>query len=75
MGSLSLAGAGASAAGNADAGELDFPASYPPVMAVAGTGPTDRKADFSNYAAQVDIAAPSVGILSTPSRSSLEFSS
>jgi thermitase len=53
------------AAGNADAGQLDFPAAYAPVIAVAGTDPADRKATFSDYGVAVDVAAPAVGILST----------
>ena len=53
------------AAGNRDASALDFPASYAPVLAVAGTDPDDRKASFSDYGDAVDLAAPAVGILST----------
>lgn len=53
------------AAGNAGAQTLDFPASYPPVIAVAGTLPDDHKAEFSDYGDAVDVAAPAVGILST----------
>ena len=53
------------AAGNRDQSTLDFPASYPPVIAVAGTDAGDRKAAFSDYGDIVDIAAPSEGILST----------
>jgi len=53
------------AAGNRDASTLDFPASYSPVLAVAGTDPDDHKATFSDYGDAVDLAAPAVGILST----------
>jgi subtilisin family serine protease len=44
---------------------LDFPAAYAPVFAVAGTDADDRKAEFSDFGGAVDVAAPSVGILST----------
>jgi len=53
------------AAGNDDLSALDFPASYPSVLAVAGTDPDDRKADFSDFGSGVALAAPAVGILST----------
>ena len=53
------------AAGNSDVSTLDFPAAYPPVLAVAGTDPDDRKAPFSDFGGDVDLAAPAVGILST----------
>ncbi len=53
------------ASGNRGQATLDFPASYPPVIAVAGTDVDDRKATFSDYGELVDIAAPSEGILST----------
>ncbi len=53
------------AAGNQNSTQIDFPASYPPVLAVAGTDPNDLKAAFSDYGGAVDVAAPSVGILST----------
>ena len=53
------------AAGNRDVSTLDFPAAYPPVLAVAGTDPDDRKATFSDFGDAVDLAAPAVGILST----------
>ncbi len=62
------AGAGAvvvAAAGNADAPAVEFPASVPGVIAVAGTDGSDLKASFSDYGAGVTLAAPSVGILST----------
>lgn len=59
------------AAGN-EAGDNDalpvYPASYdcPNVVAVAATGKTDELASFSNWgAADVDLAAPGVDILST----------
>lgn len=53
------------AAGNRDLTTLDFPADYPPVIAVAGTDAGDRKAAFSDYGDAVRVAAPAVGILST----------
>lgn len=40
-------------------------ASEPSVILVAATTPNDAKADFSNYGATVDLAAPGVGIWST----------
>jgi len=53
------------AAGNRDIATLDFPAAYAPVLAVAGTDMDDHKAPFSDFGSDVDVAAPSVGILST----------
>jgi subtilisin family serine protease len=53
------------AAGNDGASAIEFPASVPAVIAVAGTDATDHKAAFSDYGWGVDLAAPSVGILST----------
>src|SRR5262249_8527511 len=53
------------AAGNSGLEAVDLPAGYAPVIAVAGTDSTDQKADFSSYGPNVDVAAPSVGILST----------
>ncbi len=56
------------AAGN-DGGAVSYPASYPPVIAVAATDRSDFKASFSNFGPQIDISAPGVNILSTvPSR-------
>ncbi|KAA8751545.1 S8 family peptidase [Paenibacillus sp. UASWS1643] len=41
------------------------PASYPNVIAVASTNPSDLKSNFSNYGSWVDMAAPGDTILST----------
>lgn len=51
--------------GNDDQQLVEFPASFLPVVAVAGTDDMDRKAIFSNYGDLTDSAAPAVGILST----------
>lgn len=51
-------------AGNAGAPEIEFPASAPGVLCVAGTDANDRKAAFSSYGPEVDLCAPAVGILS-----------
>jgi len=53
------------AAGNDATPDVEFPASYPPVVSVAGTDAEDRKSAFSDYGAAVDIAAPAEAILST----------
>ncbi|MFQ5641315.1 MAG: S8 family serine peptidase, partial [bacterium] len=42
-----------------------YPASYPPVVAVAATDHKDEKAPFSNYGDWVDVSAPGVNIWST----------
>ncbi len=42
-----------------------FPAEYDNVIAVAATDSSDKRAQFSNYGFQVDVAAPGVNILST----------
>ena len=42
-----------------------FPASIPEVVAVAGLDPFDQHASFTNFGPGTDLAAPSVGILST----------
>lgn len=51
------------AAGNNHTTDLQYPAAYGPVIAVAATDQDDRKASFSNYGEWVNIAAPGVGIL------------
>ncbi len=54
------------------------PASYtlPSIVAVASSGPTDRRSSFSNYGAtSVDIAAPGQDILSTYPGGGYEYSS
>ncbi len=45
-------------AGNENSGAYTFPASYAPTIAVAGTGPSDQKANYSNFGDWVDISAP-----------------
>lgn len=52
-------------AGNQGEPASGYPASYGPVLSVAGLDADDRRAAFSNYGPGVDLAAPSVGILST----------
>jgi subtilisin family serine protease len=51
--------------GNDQLGHVQFPASMPEVVAVAGLDDNDQHASFTNYGVGTDIAAPSVGILST----------
>ncbi|MGH9847891.1 MAG: S8 family serine peptidase, partial [Blastocatellia bacterium] len=54
------------------------PASYtlPSIVAVASSGPTDRRSSFSNYGgASVDLAAPGQDILSTYPGEGYEYSS
>lgn len=46
------------AAGNESANGAAYPARYPHVIGVSATGPDGIKADYSNYGAGVDIAAP-----------------
>ncbi|MBK8129351.1 MAG: S8 family serine peptidase [bacterium] len=53
------------AAGNNNQTDLFYPAAYPQVLAVAGTGPGDVKGSFSNYGDWVDISAPGQTIWST----------
>lgn len=50
---------------NTDSPFVGYPASYPPVMAVASTDHNDQKSWFSNYGSWVDIAAPGSDVLST----------
>lgn len=52
-------------AGNAGTGETYYPASYSGVVSVGATDSYDKKALFSNYGTDIDIAAPGVEILST----------
>jgi type VII secretion-associated serine protease mycosin len=44
---------------------ISYPAAYPQVLAVGGTGNTDTITGFSNTGDYVDIAAPSVGLWTT----------
>jgi len=55
------------AAGNSNSSNpaIGYPASYAPVMAVAATDHTDKKASFSNYGTWVDMSAPGVNVYST----------
>ncbi|MFE6075849.1 S8 family peptidase [Paenibacillus sp. NPDC057886] len=53
------------AAGNDNTSYPIVPASYPNVIAVAATNPSDLKSNFSNYGSWVDMAAPGDTILST----------
>lgn len=43
----------------------DYPADCTNALCVAATGPTDVKANFSDYGTPIDICAPGEGILST----------
>ena len=52
------------AAGNEDTDDAFYPAVHTEVIAVAATGPSDRRWSASNYGAWVDIAAPGQGVLS-----------
>ena len=52
-------------AGNDGNSVKNYPASYPSVMSVAAVDSRNRKASFSQFNDQVDIAAPGVGVLST----------
>jgi subtilisin family serine protease len=51
--------------GNDQLSRVQFPASMPEVVAVAGVDENDQHAVFTNYGPGTDLAAPSVGILST----------
>lgn len=53
------------AIGNEASSNPTYPASYPGVIAVAATTPSDQRASFSNFGVHVDIAAPGTGIHST----------
>ncbi len=44
---------------------INYPAAYPEVLAVGGTGNTDTITGFSNTGDHVDLAAPSVGLWTT----------
>ncbi|MDL5050151.1 S8 family serine peptidase [Oscillatoria amoena NRMC-F 0135] len=50
---------------NSDSPFFGYPASYPPVIAVASTDHNDQKSSFSNYGSWVDISAPGSDVLST----------
>jgi len=53
------------AAGNRGTTELSYPASYDSVISVAAVDSTKKVAGFSQHNAQVELAAPGVGGLST----------
>jgi serine protease len=46
------------AAGNAGRGRVEFPAAYPGSVAVAAVGPSGKRAPYSSYGKELDIAAP-----------------
>ncbi len=52
------------ASGN-DNGPVGYPAAFSEFMAVGATDSSDRRASFSNYGSQLEIAAPGVSIRST----------
>jgi subtilisin family serine protease len=53
------------AAGNNNLDEVLFPSSYSKVICVTGVDGRDRKAVFSNWGSDADMAAPAVGVQST----------
>ncbi|TMO60981.1 S8 family serine peptidase [Pseudoalteromonas aurantia] len=53
------------AAGNGGNSSLSYPASYDEVVSVAAVDSGERKASFSQYNSQVEIAGPGVGVNST----------
>jgi serine protease len=53
------------AAGNENSTELQYPAAYEHVIAVASLDSNDARSSFSSYGTYVDISAPGRGILST----------
>jgi subtilisin family serine protease len=52
------------AAGNSSVGQVEYPAALPGVLAVTSTELDDTRSDFSNYGADLDIAAPGRDIFS-----------
>ncbi|RDV26598.1 peptidase S8 [Alteromonas aestuariivivens] len=52
-------------AGNDGTSTLNYPASYDSVMSVAAVNSQERRASFSQFNYQVEIAAPGVNVLST----------
>jgi thermitase len=52
-------------AGNNGANQVVYPAGIPGVMGVASTSDSDARSSFSNYGADVWVAAPGEGIVST----------
>lgn len=53
------------AAGNGGNSAKSYPASYSSVISVAAVDSSKARASFSQYNAEVDLAAPGVGVLST----------
>ena len=53
------------AGGNMGSNSVLFPAAYPHVIAVAATDGSNKKANFSNFGPEIDVAAPGVSIYST----------
>src|SRR3989338_5540181 len=53
------------AAGNDSSSGLSYPAAYESVVSVAAVDSASNRASFSQYNADVEIAAPGVGVLST----------
>lgn len=53
------------AAGNAGTSAVSYPAGYASVMSVAAVDAAGAKASFSQFNADVEIAAPGVGVVST----------
>ncbi|MFP5364104.1 MAG: S8 family serine peptidase [Thermoleophilia bacterium] len=53
------------ASGNGADSVAHYPASYPEAVSVAATDNRDQRAPFSTFNADVEVAAPGVGILST----------
>ena len=53
------------AAGNSGNGSVTYPAGYPEVVSVAAVDRNGARASFSNYNADVEIAAPGVDVLSS----------
>jgi LPXTG-site transpeptidase (sortase) family protein len=53
------------AGGNMGSNSVLFPAAYPHVIAVAATDESNKKANFSNFGPEIDVAASGVSIYST----------
>ncbi|TSB45351.1 S8 family peptidase [Alkalicoccobacillus porphyridii] len=53
------------ASGNNGSGNVGYPARYANAMAVGATDQNNRRANFSQYGAGLDIVAPGVGVQST----------
>ncbi len=54
-----------SSAGNDNTSEMNYPAAYEQVIAVASTNERDQKSSFSNYGSWVDVSAPGSNVLTT----------